>query len=50
MTIPEIKELVEKCEDFTKDEIYNISTHLRFFDRVNYVIWVEKLLNIKIAV
>jgi hypothetical protein len=49
MTITEIKELVDKTKDYTKDEMYNVSTHLKFFDRVNYVAWVEKLLGIKLA-
>lgn len=49
MTILQIKELIEKTKDSTKDEMYNVSTHLKFFDRVNYVIWVEKLLGIKLS-
>ena len=49
MTINEIKELVDKTKGLTKDEMYNVSTHLRFFDRVNYVAWVNKLLGIKLS-
>jgi hypothetical protein len=49
MTINEIKELVENTKGLTKDEMYNVSTHLKFFDRVNYVAWVNKLLGIKLA-
>ena len=48
MTINEIKELVENTKELTKDEMYNVSTHLKFFDRVNYVAWVDKLLGIKL--
>jgi len=44
MTISEIKELVENTKELTKDEMYNVSTHLKFFDRVNYVAWIEKLI------
>ena len=49
MTINEIKELVENTKELTKDEMYNVSTHLKFFDRVNYVAWVDKLLGIKLS-
>jgi hypothetical protein len=49
MTIPEIKKLVEKSKGLSKEEMYNVSTHLRFFDRVNYVAWVKKLLNVDLA-
>lgn len=48
MTIPEIKELVDETKDLTQDQMQNVSTHLHFFDRVNYVAWVEKLLGIKL--
>lgn len=50
MTIEEVKELVLKTKHLTKDEMYNISTGLSFFDRVNYVLWVDKLLNIKLSI
>jgi hypothetical protein len=49
MTINEIKELVEKTKHLNKEEMYNVSTHLKFFDRVNYVAWVNKLLGIQLA-
>ena len=49
MTINEIKELVKNTKELTKDEMYNLSTHLKFFDRVNYVAWVDKLLGIKLS-
>ena len=49
MTINEIKELVENTKELTKDEMYNVSTYLKFFDRVNYVAWVDKLLGIKLS-
>jgi len=49
MTIPEVKKLVEKTKDLSKEEMYNVSTHLKFYDRVNYVAWVKKLLNIDLA-
>jgi len=48
MSIPEVKELVDKTKDLSKDQMQNVSTHLKFFDRVNYVAWVEKLLGIKL--
>ena len=48
MTIPEIKELVNETKDLTQEEMQNVSTHLHFFDRVNYVAWVEKLIGIKL--
>ena len=48
MTINKIKELVENTKELTKDEMYNVSTHLKFFDRVNYVAWVDELLGIKL--
>ena len=47
--INEIKELIENTKELTKDEMYNVSTHLKFFDRVNYVAWVDKLLGIKLS-
>ncbi len=50
MTINQIKELVEKTKHLNKEEMYNISTHLTFFDRVNYVAWVNKLLGIQLAI
>ena len=50
MTIQEVKELVDKVKNYPKNEIFNISTHLSFFDRVNFVMWLEKLHNIKIAI
>ena len=49
MTINEIKELVEKTKHLNEEEMYNVSTHLKFFDRVNYVAWVNKLLGIQLA-
>jgi len=49
MTINEIKELVEKTKHLNNDEMYNVSTHLKFFDRVNYVAWVNKLLGVQLA-
>ena len=48
MSISEIKELVDETKDLTQDQMQNVSTHLHFFDRVNYVAWVEKLLWIKL--
>lgn len=48
MTINEIKQLVEDTKHLTKEEMYNVSTHLHFFDRVNYVAWVNKLLDISL--
>ena len=49
MTINEIKELVEKTKHLNEEEMYNVSTHLKLFDRVNYVAWVNKLLGIQLA-
>lgn len=48
MTINEIKQLVEDTKHLTKEEMYNVSTHLHFFDMVNYVAWVNKLLDISL--
>jgi hypothetical protein len=49
MTIIQIKELVEDTKHLKKDEMYNVSAHLKFFDRVNYVAWVNELLGIKLG-
>ena len=49
MTIKEIKELVEETKGLTKNEIYNISTHLPIFDACNYALWMDKLHNIKVS-
>jgi hypothetical protein len=48
MTIPEIKQLIEKTKCLTKEEMYNVSKGLNFFDRVNYVVWVDKLIGVKL--
>lgn len=49
MTINEIKKLVENTKHLNKEETYNVNTHLKLFDRVNYMAWVNKLLGIKLA-
>ncbi len=48
MTINEIKVMVNDTKHLTKEEMYNVSTNLKFFDRVHYVAWVEKLLGISL--
>lgn len=50
MTIEEIKKLIVDNKELSKNELEDISHTLPFFDCVNFVLWTEKILNIKLSI
>jgi len=50
MTISEIKILVNKTNQLLSKEQSRIAYSLSIFDCCNYVLWMEKLYNIKIII
>lgn len=49
MTAKEIIKLVVKTRHYTKQEMLEFTDTLPFFDAINYLIWVNKLLGIEIS-
>ena len=49
MTTKQIIKLVLKSRRYTKEEIFNVIDELLTKDAVQYIVWLEKLLCIKLS-
>jgi len=50
MTVKEIIKLVAKTRRYSQQEMLELTDSLPFFDAINYLIWVNKLLGIEISI
>lgn len=50
MTAKEIIKLVAKTRHYSKQQMLEFTDTLPFFDAINYLVWVEKLLGIEISI
>jgi hypothetical protein len=49
MTVKEIIKLVTKTRHYTKEQMLELTDTLLFFDAINYLILVKKLLDIELS-
>lgn len=49
MTTKEIIKLVAKTKHYSKKQMLEFTDTLPFFDALNYLLWVNKLLDIEIS-
>jgi hypothetical protein len=49
LTVKEIIKLVVNTRHYSKEQMLELTDTLYFFDAVNYLIWVKKLLDIDVS-
>lgn len=50
MTIEDIKILIEKTSDNSKEDLRKIALGLPIFDSCNFILWMKKLRGIEISI